>query len=216
MLTDSDLIRLHNDKDYVAQKSVLKNLKYTMKIVKVDSLSGIAQMNIGFGGELSVKGDLVRLCWSLCKYYFITKELVDYRTKIIEGLLSESYRCGIENLVKDSIGVEYRWLEYEPEKLEIMKRICLSHLSVVENRVMYVNACKDMGSNIENELLGITEKIRKIFDDEIIKINKSRIKNLESMLPDEESRNKAIKAFEQNSKYGILTGPINKENYNGN
>lgn len=212
MLTDVELIELHKNKEYKKANGLIRNFKYTIRIVKFDQFSEMITMKFENGEHLVVKGDIVKIFWFICKYYFITRELIDYRIKIIEGILGETIKYNEETLITESMGIEYVWMEPQPGKLEVMKKICIAYLNNAENRKIFFDACKrtKTGEEKEEEMQSVIVKIRQLFNQEIMRVKQQQLRKYHTELYNEEEWNERVAKFAENLFRGKLTDGVEK------
>lgn len=133
MFTDETIKQLNLDKRYKKTNSLFSNLKYSDCIVKMGG--GSFSLSVNFSPSVSVSVNFLKLLWIILRYYYITTELVKYRKKIVEFVLHNNYDKEFD-VIRNSLDSSCKWLEYNADKLSVVKKICLDYLCDVDNRLL--------------------------------------------------------------------------------
>lgn len=172
MFTDEKLQQLHLDADYKKSNCLFTNIKHSVLIVKDGN--GYFSLSMSTAPSISLSINLVKIFWFILKYFFITKELVDFRKNVLEYVLHEYFDIKYD-FIGNNIKKTNKWLEYNEEKLLTVKNLCIEYLSNVDNRQIYIKYSTQNKETSEKKLMETIVLLDSIFDRSIESIE---IKNL--------------------------------------
>lgn len=175
MFTDEKLQQLHLDEEYKRSNCLFANLKYSVYIVK--NGSGFFSLSMSTSPNVSLSINVVKFLWSILKYYYITKELIDFRRKIIEFVLHD-YCDAKYDIISHTVNSSYKWMEYNDEKLLVSKKSCIEYLSNVNNRLILNKYSTQDRELSERTLIQTITMLDEIFEEAI---KKSRLYKLSKM-----------------------------------
>lgn len=175
MFTDEKLKQLHLDAEYRKSNRLLTNLKHSVHIVK--NGNGYFSLTMSTSSSVSLSINLIKIFWFILKYIFITKELVDFRKNVLEYVLHEYFDIKF-NFIKNSVKDNNKWLEYNDEKLFVVKNLCLAYLSNVDNRLIFIKYSTKNKEASERKLMNTIVFLDMIFERTIENIKMKRLLKL--------------------------------------
>lgn len=208
MFTDKEIIELHADKKYKKTNGFFKNVHLSHAIIK-SGIGGVS-VSISTAGTMSISVAIISMFWTILRYKFITKEITNCRSRIIEGLLNTGFVIAPDKLIKDSIRTGTMWLEYNRNKVEAVGGACIEYIETAEHRVIlatysYINDNDSLAQAFQNARSEL-ERIFKLVNDELIqKEIKEAMLEYSSVLNNAECIPLLKGIFSENSYAGNLT-----------
>lgn len=211
MLSDKNIIALHKNIHYRISNCMLWNLETTQQIIREGV--GFVSISITASTEtpVSVSMNPARLLWVLSRYWSITREFTRCRRRIVEGVLHENMVASRKTLIKDSLPVNGRWLDYTTPKISIMRKICINYLSTPEYRDILVSTC----AITTDEIMESMDVLRKLFDAALADIRREQLISLtyEELLAAPGGADEILHKFQENLHSGFLTSNEGGEDY---
>ena len=167
LFTDAEIVELQNVKDYKRTNRCWQNRHLSRKVIKLGKLELGISVNLSISGP-SLEMSPPKIFWFFSRRYYITKELIKCRTKIIEQLLNKESNISPDDLVKSSIGKSQKWLEYHVDKLSklrVVKDACLEYIEEPKNKLLLgkQNHSKVADDQLTEVFWNVREKIEEIF-----------------------------------------------------
>jgi len=215
MFTDKEIIDLHKDKKYKKTNSFLKNVGLSHTVIKA-GLGGVSISISPATGTISFSVAIISWFWKFLRYRFITNEITNCRSKIIEGLLNKDFMVSPERLIKGSIGTGNMWLEYNKDKINFMENACIEYISTPEHRIIlsahsYIED-REMLVQVCNNALAELERIFSLVRDILFKEEfRALSRNYPDILSNEEHAILIQRIFMSNNRSGNLTSTNNNE-----
>lgn len=166
MFTDENLQELHQDEKYKRSNNLFTNLKHSVFIVK--NGNGYFSLSMSTSPNISLSVNLVKFLWFILKYFYITKELVDFRKKVLEYVLHDYYDSKFD-FIRNFMNNSNKWIEYNDEKLLIIKNLCIEYLSDVNNRLIFIKYSPQNRERSERTLIETISLLDKLFEKAIHK-----------------------------------------------
>jgi hypothetical protein len=172
MFTDEKMVSLRGDNNYRKSKSIFNWNNFRLSFSAIRSGAGVIPTSIS-----SVRSVLIFLYSFLFRRYYITREITDCRSNIIENLLNDESPIKPEFLIKHFIEGNNVWLEYKEAKVKVLRDACLSYIDTPE----YRNILFEYSNISDRESFGIAlnnarSEIERLFRHAIIELSEEALK----------------------------------------
>jgi len=217
VFTDKEIVELHADKKYKKSNGFFRNVRLARAVIKT-GVGGIS-ISMSNAGTVSISVAIISLFWLFLRYKFITKEMTDCRSRIIEGLLNTGFVIDPDKLVKDSIGTGNMWLEFRSEKIGAVSSACVEYIETAEHRAIlsahsYITDSNTRSQAFQKVLIEI-KRVFKLANDELVQIEiKEAMLKYSNVLNNNECVTMLQNVFSNNLHAGKLTHRNDSNNGN--
>lgn len=212
MLTDTDLKKLHMDKNYKTSNSYFRLWSEIFGMIQ--NGGDFIEVSSDLSGQTQISVKFITLFWIFFRYFRIVKEVRYFRKQLIEALLSEWYvNAGNDmDILRECAMPNAIWLDLKSyEKLDYLERCCIEYINVAENRAIFSKYLKS-----DVPLFNLKKNIRVLFEEQRDRIKKKEVSDFYRSQLSDKTIKELAQSINSNLLYGNLTNNYKRIDKDGN